>query len=107
MAKIEVDTTFDADAATDPVKVTMAGVECTVVDDPPIGAMIVFTRRISSKNAQEQLGGVLELCDKWIVDEDRDDLYEAVSNLHAGEELDKFLQTDMAALVQAVAARPT
>lgn len=103
-----VDTTFDVEArAAEETKVTLAGASVRLVDDPPVGALIVFTRRLNSKDAAQQVACVLELCDKWVHPDDVDTVYDAVASLHAGAELESFLETDMAALIQTVAARPT
>lgn len=57
----QVDTSFDAaalEAEDRKVQVTLGGKEFTVVDQPPAGAIIVFTRRIQKGDIQEQLGKV-------------------------------------------------
>lgn len=108
MAADAVDTTFDLEAKMGaPIKVKMAGAEVTLVDDPPVGALIVFTRRLQSKLPQEQIGSILELAERWIIPEDHDALFDAVGGLHAGAELEAFMETDVAALIEAVSSRPT
>lgn len=110
MAKALVDTSTQAaerEHDGDELTVALAGVEARVVDDPPVGALMVFSRRMSDKNPMTQLSGVLELVERWIVPDDIDGVLDAVGGLHAGGELEGFLQNDLAALVEAVSARPT
>jgi hypothetical protein len=102
--KAEVDTSFDAEIE-GPLKVTLAGVECTIVDDPPAGAIIVFSRRMQ-QDVQQQLGAVLELLDKWVTPDDLPALYDAVGNLST-DGIAEFMEKDLAGAIQAVAARPT
>jgi len=108
MAAEAVDTTFDVEARQgEQQSVLLAGIEVRVVVDPPVGALMVLTRRLKSKDIQDQLGAILELCDKWIDPEDRDELYDAVGGLHAGEEIENFMDGELAHLVEVVSARPT
>lgn len=107
MATAAVDTTFDVEAREGTVTtVRMAGVDVRVVDEPPIGALIVFTRRLSSTDMQAQLGSILELCDKWVHSDDLDRLYDAVGSLHAAD-LEPFMEKDLAGLIEVVSSRPT
>jgi hypothetical protein len=110
MADVPVDTTFDIEAAAaeaETLTVKLAGATVRVVANPPVGALMVFTRRLKSKDVQDQLGSILELCDKWVHEDDLTDLYDAVGSLHAGKEIESFMEVDLAELVQQVAARPT
>jgi len=108
MVAVPVDTTFDLEAAAAaPVKVDLAGAQCTLVDDPPVGALIVFTRRLQSKEPQLQMGAILELMERWIIPDDHDALFDAVGGLHLGGELESFMENDIAKLIEAVSARPT
>lgn len=105
-----VETSFDAAArAADGVQLRckLAGVEVRCVDDPPVGALIVFSRRVRSKDTQTQIGAIMELIDRWVHADDLDLVYDAIAGLHAGPELQDFLQGDLARFVEAVAARPT
>jgi hypothetical protein len=104
MAQAQVDTSFDAETS-EPVVVRLAGVDCTIVDNPPAGAIVVFSRRMQ-QDIQQQLGAVLELLDKWVRPEDLGALYEAVGNLNT-EGIAAFMEKDLAEAIQAVAARPT
>lgn len=99
-----VSTGFDAEL--DDRLITIAGVEVRMVAKPPVGALIVFTRRSTSASIVHKIGSVLELCDKWIELDDLDELYDAVGNLQE-DEVESFMDTDVAALVKRVAARPT
>ena len=104
MAKqAQVDTSFDTELE-GPLVVTLAGAECTIVDDPPAGAIVVFSRRMQ-QDIQQQLGAVLELLDKWVVPDDLEKLYDAVGSL-SSDGLASFMENDLAACIQAVAARP-
>lgn len=107
MAAVAVDTTFDVEAREGTVTtVRMAGADVRVVDEPPIGALIVFTRRLQSSDMQAQLGSILELCDKWIHPDDLDALYDAVGSLHAAD-LEGFMEKDLTSLIEVVSSRPT
>lgn len=99
----QVDTAFDAEVD-EPLVVTLAGVQCTIVDNPPAGAIVVFSRRMQ-QDIQQQLGAVLELCDKWVIPDDLGPLYDAVGNLST-EGISSFMENDLAKVIQAVAARP-
>ena len=99
-----VDTSFDAELE-GPLVVSLAGVQCTIVNEPPAGAIVVFSRRMQ-QDIQQQLGAVLELLDKWVVADDLPALYDAVGNLSTAG-IAEFMEKDLAGAIQAVAARPT
>ena len=103
----QIDTTFDIEAAAgEPQQVVIQGHTFTLVDEPPVGALVVFTRRLQSKDIQDQLASILELAERWITPEDHDPLYDLVGGL-TEDGLREFVDTDIARLVEAVAARPT
>ena len=107
--KVTVDTSFDeearqADGA--PLVVKLAGTDFTVVDNPPVGAVVVFSRRLHSGDETQQMAAVLELLERWVEPDEHDALYDAVAVLDT-EGLTRFFDTDLAHAVQAIAHRPT
>jgi hypothetical protein len=104
-----VDHAFDAevrtaDDAAAPLTVPLAGVVVRVVDSPATGALVMFARRVDSKNPLEQISAVVRLLEQWIVPEDHGLLWDAIELVH---DVPAFLEGDVARFIEQVSARPT
>ena len=105
----QVDDTFQAEARTaDPVDgplvMQLAGVEVRVVDSPPAGALVMFARRVDDKNQPRKIAATVRLLEKWVVPEDHEKLWDAIEDV---QDVEAFMEGDVARFIEAVAARPT
>ena len=105
----QVDDTFEAAARTaddtdGPLTMKVAGVTVRVVDTPAMGALVMFARRVDDKNPARKIAAAVRLLEKWVVPEDHDALWEAIEDL---DDIEAFMEGDVARFVETVAARPT
>lgn len=92
------------DETTGPLVVALGGDKFTVVDRPAQGALMVAMRRAQSKAIDVQAAAIVQLLERWIVPEEHERLLDVLERV---EDLDGFMEDDLAKFIQAVTARPT
>lgn len=86
------------------LKVTIFGQEFTARKHRPAGAFAVMCARLKSPHIAVQLAAPIKLLEAWLVVEDADRLYDAISEV---PDFDAWLETEFKDAMEALAARPT
>lgn len=105
----QVDDAFAAEVRTadpmeGPLVLELAGVQVRVVENPPAGALVMFARRVDDKSVPRKVSASVRLLEKWVEPEDHEKLWDAIENL---QDVESFLEGDVARFVEAVSSRPT
>ena len=91
----------------EPFTVVLLGQTFTVVDQPKVGALLILSRRLDDKSEMVQLAATLRLLGKWIGPAEHARLFDAIENISTANDIQAFMEGDVARFVQAVTNRPT
>lgn len=84
--------------------ITVAGATVRLVAQPPAGALLVFVRRLQSKDPMEQIAAIVRLFESWVEPDDHDQLYTAIERI---VDIGEFMEIELPKLVETATARPT